>query len=202
MGWLGLALAFLLGSIPFGLILVRWEGAGVGDLRRRGSGNVGAANVLRVVGLRAGLLTLVGDVAKGMAAVGLLRALLGGGQGAEQWALLGGAAAVAGHVFSPFLGFRGGKGVATSFGAFLLLTPAAMGVAALAFALLVGLSRRVSVGALGAAAALPPATFLLGYPGLWVGTTLAVGALVAIRHRDNIERLLAGTEPKLGERAG
>lgn len=191
MGLAGAALAgFLLGAIPFGLLL--GFAAGKGDLRRVGSGNIGATNALRAGGPVLGLATLLLDAGKGFAAVWLGHLLAG-----PDGALLGGLAAFLGHLFSPFLGFRGGKGVATMLGVAAALVP----YAGLAFAAIwiatVALTRISSAGGLAASAAAPVAAAVLGEP--WAALALAaMAALVWWRHRANIERLRAGTEPRLG----
>jgi glycerol-3-phosphate acyltransferase PlsY len=166
------------------------------DVRRHGSGNIGASNVLRAVGRGPAILTLVGDVAKGFAA-----ACFGGLVGPEPiW--LGAAAvlAVVGNCWSVFLGFRGGKGAATGLGAFLRVTPWAILPAVVVFVVLAVTFRYASLASLCAAAGLPLAALALGYsPGL--AAVAAVGAVIVIgRHHANIGRLLAGTERRIGER--
>ncbi|MFN3288664.1 MAG: glycerol-3-phosphate acyltransferase, partial [Sphingomonadaceae bacterium] len=166
--------------------------AGKGDLRRVGSGNIGATNALRAGGPILGLATLLLDAGKGFATVWLGQSLAG-----PEGALLGGLAAFLGHLFSPFLGFRGGKGVATMLGVAAALVP----YAGLAFAAVwiaaVALTRISSAGGLAASAAAPVVAWVLGEP--WAALALAVMAtLVWWRHRANIARLRAGTEPRLG----
>ena len=185
---------YLLGSVPFGLLLTRL--AGLGDLRAIGSGNIGATNVLRTGrrGLAAGTLAL--DAAKGAAAVLLARGL---GFGQVVW-LAAGVAAVLGHLFPVWLGFRGGKGVATGLGVlFAACWPAGLGAAAvwLAVARLVRVS---SAGALAAFAVAPALAWAFG--GVRTGlAVLVVAGLVWWRHAGNIRRLLAGTEPRIGARS-
>jgi glycerol-3-phosphate acyltransferase PlsY len=192
-----LAAAFLAGSIPFGLWIARMRGI---DLKTVGSGNIGFTNVWRSTGKLEGILTLAGDVGKGALPTALLPLLLvqnaGGGVDPSTAALLYGMAAVAGHCFSPFAGFRGGKGVATSLGVFLVLAPVAIGICVLAFVLLVGLTRYISLGSITCAVLLPT---VIGWrqgigPLFWVA--VAIGLLVIVRHRENIVRLLAGSERK------
>lgn len=169
------------------------------DVRRRGSGNIGATNVLRTAGPAAAVATLLGDVAKGY-----LGTWVGGRLGAPEpaWAAAAAVLTVAGNCWSLFLGGQGGKGVATGLGAFLRLAPAAVAPAAGTWALLVAAFRFVSLGSLGAAAVLPVALALWGYDGWRVAAAVAVGVIVVLRHRANVARLLAGTERRLGEREG
>ncbi len=197
------AAAYGVGSVPFGLLLARaWGG---GDIRQRGSGNIGATNVLRTVGKKAGALTLAADTLKGLVLVLVVRAALEGagirGEGETILLALVALGVVLGHMFSLFTGFQGGKGVATSLGAFLALMPLACLVAAAVWFLLVGLSRRVSLGSMGGAAALAVAGAAAGYPAPYGIVSALVGALIILRHKTNIERLLSGQEPKLGQRA-
>ncbi len=195
-------LAFLLGSIPFGYLLCRFA-AGT-DVRRAGSGNIGATNVLRIAGRKLGLLTLLLDAGKGWLALGLeLR--YGGGwsrPGVLAAVLL---AAVAGHLFSPWMRFRGGKGVATGLGAFLALAPGPLAAAAAIFALVLARSRYVSLASITACAALPLLLLLpLGQPRIppvLEAAAVATAALILWRHRANLSRLRQGTEPRLGAKA-
>lgn len=183
---------YLFGSVPWGVILTRM--AGLGDIRAIGSGSIGATNVLRTgnKGLAAAVLLL--DLGKGALATGIFHLWLGP-PGAAVWAGLG---AVLGHMFPVWLGFKGGKGVATALGVMLVL---AWPAAALGFAvwLVVALVTRISsLASLSAcAAALVAAVFLAPAPVAYVAA--AIGALVFWRHQDNIRRLLAGTEPRIGE---
>jgi len=188
--------AYLLGAIPFGLILGKL--AGGTDVRRLGSGNIGATNVARSLGMGAGLLTLALDLGKGAAAVWLARRYA-----AETWVpSVAALAAVVGHIFPVYLRFRGGKGVATGCGAFLVLDPAGTLGAAGVFAAVVAVSRRVSLGSVVASAALPVILLLRGAPGPVSGTALASTVLIVYRHRENLRRILAGSEPRLGEGRG
>src|SRR5829696_8616290 len=158
------AFAYLLGSIPFGYLLVRLSGAG--DVRRTGSGGTGATNVTRRAGKRAGTLTLLLDALKGAAAVLIARLLLGVEAEAQWWVCAAAAAAVLGHVFPVWLKFRGGKGVATGLGVFLVLAPLATLCAAVAFVLVVWLWRYVSLGSMAAALLLPLAVWSLSTLGI------------------------------------
>lgn len=191
-----LAVAYLIGAIPVGLLVARLRG-GV-DIRARGSGNIGATNVLRALGPVAGALALVGDVVKGFAAVEAARALGGEPPGAA----LGAVAAVAGNCWPVYLRFRGGKGVATGLGAFLALMPWAVLPAVAVWAGVTGASRYVSLASMLSVATLPGAAALLGYPADSVAAAAAVGGMVVWRHRDNLRRLRSGTERRVGERVG
>jgi glycerol-3-phosphate acyltransferase PlsY len=184
--------AYLLGCVPFGIVMARLFG--LGDLRKIGSGNIGATNVLRTGNRTAAALTLILDAGKGGIAVLVARALF-----AEDAAQVAGLAAIAGHCFPIFTGFRGGKGVATFLGTILaLFWPA--GLAACATWLLVAaVTRYSSLSALVAAALSPVAMALLGRPeAILLCVCLAV--LIAIRHKDNIARLRNGTETKIGQK--
>jgi acyl phosphate:glycerol-3-phosphate acyltransferase len=195
-GLLALAAAYLIGAVPIGLLVARLTG-GV-DIRRHGSGNIGATNVLRTMGRGPAVVTLLGDVAKGFAAVSLVRALVPD----PAWSAAGVVAALAGNCWSIFLRGHGGKGVATSTGAFLAVAPWAVAVAGALFLLVTGTSRYVSLGSVLAAASLPVATAALGYPGSAVAGAAVAAAVIAWRHRENLARLARGTERRLGGRAG
>lgn len=185
--------AYLLGSVPCGLLVGNLKGR---DIRRHGSGNIGTANALRVLGVPAALLVFLGDTAKGLLGV-LIGHWLGGSPTA---AVLSGLAAICGHNWSIFLGFRGGKGVATSFGALLALAPVVALALLPVWILTVALTRYSSLGSLLAAALAPVVTLLLRQ-GWSVGLfSLAAAALIIWRHKSNIKRLLAGTELRIGDR--
>ena len=192
---LGVLAAYLIGAIPVGFLVAR--AAGGTDIRRTGSGNIGATNVLRTLGTGPALLTLVGDIVKGYLAV---RAA--GSIGSETWAAAGGAvAAIAGNCWPVFLAFRGGKGVATGLGAFLALIPWAVAPAAVLWLAVTAISRYVSLASMLACLSLPAGALLLGYPRA-AAVAAAVAALIIVwRHRENIARLVSGTERRLGERA-
>lgn len=189
------ALGYGVGSLPLGYLLARLV-RGV-DLRRVGSGNVGATNVYRATGLGFALLVMVLDMTKGATSV-VLAARLAGGSAA---AAAAGVAAVLGHVYPVWLRFRGGKGVATAAGAFALLAPLATVGAAVVFVSATWMTRYVSLGSLVATATLPALAWIMDAPvPVVVGGVLA--ALVIIeRHRGNLARLHAGTERRLGQRA-
>ncbi len=183
---------YLLGSIPFGVIATRLGGAG--DIRTIGSGNIGATNVLRTGRRDLAAITLIGDAAKGAVAVLLAAALV-----SPTGSVLAGAAAFLGHLFPCWLGFRGGKGVATFLGVlFALSWPA--GLAAVATWIAVaGIMRISSLAALTAAAASPLFVYLLDRASLLpVGLTAGMAVLIVVRHHENIQRLLSGTEPRIG----
>jgi acyl phosphate:glycerol-3-phosphate acyltransferase len=181
--------AYLLGSVPTGYILGSWAGI---DVRKAGSGNIGATNVARVIGKRQGILTLIADVAKGFVPV-FLASHLGPSSGLIA---LTGVAAFLGHLYPVFLKFRGGKGVSTALGVFLGVAPWATAVLAVIFTVAMLTSRTVSLSAMIAAAAAPIALWWFSYPAVFVAMSVVLALLIIWRHRANIRRLLAGTEPK------
>ena len=187
------ALGYLLGSVPFGVLLTR--ALGLGDLRSIGSGNIGATNVLRTGNKGAALATLLLDGGKGAAAVLLARWL-----GGEGTALVAGAAAFLGHLYPVWLGFRGGKGVATFLGTVGALSWP-LGLALCGIWLLTAVLTRISsLSALVAAAAAPVLALIAGKGGV-AAAALFMAALILLRHRENIARLRAGTEPRIGRRS-
>ena len=194
---------YLLGSIPFGVIATRL--GGLGDIRKVGSGNIGATNVLRTGRKDLALITLIGDGGKGLVAVLLARWLLAGAghDAAETYAALAGGAAFLGHLFPVWLRFRGGKGLATFLGVMLAIAWP-VGVFACATWLLMAAIFRISSLAALATAALSPAYMLILHQTpiakLWLAVALAV--LVFIRHASNIRRLLKGEEPRIGASKG
>ncbi len=192
---LGLLAAYLIGAIPVGFLVAR--AAGGPDIRRAGSGNIGATNVLRTLGKGPAVLTLLGDILKGYLAVSAARAI-----GTEPWAAAAGAvAAIAGNCWPVFLAFRGGKGVATGLGAFLAFIPWAVAPAAALWLGVTVLSRYVSLASIVACLSLVPGAVLFGYP-RHAAAAAAVGAVIIVwRHRENVVRLASGTERRLGERA-
>jgi acyl phosphate:glycerol-3-phosphate acyltransferase len=185
--------AYLVGAVPIGWLVARVFG--VGDIRRHGSGNIGATNVLRTVGRLPAIVTLLGDVLKGYLAV-WLGTVLGGEQPAA--AAMAAVAAVAGNCWSVFIGFRGGKGGATGLGAALRLVPLATLAAIPVFVIIVASFRYVSLGTLLAALCVPLGALMLGYPRAAVLAALAIAAIIVGRHHENIARLRAGTESRLG----
>jgi glycerol-3-phosphate acyltransferase PlsY len=184
-----IAAAYLCGSLPIGVWVGRWVGI---DVRQTGSGNIGATNVTRTAGARAGLLTLLGDVAKGAIPAAAARLLL-----SDAWlSALTGVAAVCGHLFSVFLRFSGGKGVATAFGVFALLTPAAAACSAVVFALVAVWTHYISLASVLAALGLPLAAVVFGYPAPLCGAATIVAGSIVLRHRENLARLCRGVEPQ------
>ena len=194
--WGAVALGYLLGSIPFGYLLVRATGGG--DIRFIGSGNIGATNVARASGWTVGVATLLLDAAKGFFAVWIAQRISAGN---IRFMMFAGLAAIVGHVFPIWLKFEGGKGVATALGVFLAICWPALAAAVFLFLLVVLFWRYVSLASISAAASLPLLVYLLYAPRHAPPTavsvcTLLAAVLVIVKHRDNIERLLAGTEPR------
>jgi glycerol-3-phosphate acyltransferase PlsY len=190
------AAAYLLGSIPFGLVLGKLFGSA--DVREAGSGNIGATNVARVAGPLAGVLTLLLDAAKGALAIVLAARL---SDQSSTWMMIAGLCALVGHCFPIWLGFRGGKGVATAAGVFLVLCPPAFLGATILFLLVVAYWRFVSLGSIAAAAAMPLLIYFLWAPhhappyAVTFGS-LAAALLIVYKHDANIQRLVQGDEPK------
>lgn len=191
---LPILLGYLTGSVPFAYLLARRAGI---DVRKAGSGNVGAANVLRTTGAWRGVVVMALDAAKGVAAVAIAYWL----SGSAALAALTGAAAVVGHVYPVWLKFHGGKGVAVAAGVFTMLSPAATAVAAGLFLITVLITRYVSAGSIAASLALPPAIWLTGEPRAEVWAAAGTAALILFRHRGNLRRLRSGTERRMGARA-
>jgi glycerol-3-phosphate acyltransferase PlsY len=193
--WMPVA-AYLLGSIPVGVILTKLFGKG--DVRKVGSGNIGATNVARVAGPLAGILTLALDAAKGAAAVSLAARFT---NQSAAWMVIAGLSALIGHCFPVWLGFRGGKGVATAAGVFLVLCPLALLGSLTLFILVVVFSRYVSLGSISAAASIPLLVYFLWAPhhapplAVTFGA-LAAAILVVYKHDANIQRLVEGREPR------
>ena len=194
---LAIGAAYLIGAVPIGYLVGR--AFGIADIRRHGSGTIGATNVLRTAGRLPAILTLGGDTAKGYLAVVTGAALAAGASDAGVLAASA-VAAVIGNCWSVFLGFRGGKGVATGLGALLKIVPLAVLPAALVWLAVTISFRYVSLGSILGAACVPLGALLLGAPPPFVIAAFAVGAIVVARHHANITRLLAGHEPKLGQR--
>jgi glycerol-3-phosphate acyltransferase PlsY len=202
-----LLIAYLLGSIPFGYLLVKYLFTGGEDIRNVGSGGTGGTNVSRLAGWGAGILTVALDALKGVAAVMVMRQVAGDD---FLWTGAAAFAAIAGHIFPVFLRFRGGKGVATGAGAFLVLAPIPSLAAFVLYIATAIITRYSSLGSIIAAASIP-FLILLFYgwllpsspsPQLWpmVITTALAGALIVAKHHENIRRLLSGTESRLGSR--
>ena len=195
--WLIPLAAYLLGSIPFGLLVVKILGGP--DIREIGSGNIGAANVTRNAGKFAGILTLILDAAKGYAAVWLAARFT---HGNIRWMMVAAIFAVVGHMFTVWLNFHGGKGVATGLGVFLPICWQAVAAALVLWLIVVIFWRYASLGSIAAAAALPVFVYLLYAPGhappeLVNLGTLLIAVLVIAKHKTNVERLIAGTEPRI-----
>jgi glycerol-3-phosphate acyltransferase PlsY len=185
--------AYLFGSIPSGFIIGTLSGV---DVRNAGSGNIGATNVARVLGKGLGLLTLLADTAKGFVPVFVAQRF---GMSDLAVALVG-VSAFLGHLYPVFLRFQGGKGVATAFGALLAIAPAAPVVLALFFGAAVLASRVASLGSITAALAAPIVLWALSYTPVFVAMGAFLGAMVIVRHRENIKRLRSGTEPRFRSR--
>jgi glycerol-3-phosphate acyltransferase PlsY len=183
--------AYLLGSIPFGYLIVR--GKGGGDIRATGSGGTGATNVSRRIGRAAGVLTLLLDAAKGCLAVVVAKSVSG-----DDWVIaIAAIAALVGHIFPVWLGFRGGKGVATGVGIFLVLAPLALLCAAVVFVAIVLLTRYVSLGSIAAAILIPVLVWVQSDSRPLLVAALVGAALIVFAHRGNIQRLLSGTESRI-----
>ncbi len=182
-------LAYLLGSIPCGVLLARARNI---DIRQQGSGNIGATNVARILGKKAGVITLLGDMAKGCVTVLI----------ADYWTpqleivAVAGLMAFLGHLYSVFLKFKGGKGVATGLGIFLYLMPIAALCAVAAFSIALWATAYVSIGSITATLLLPVFGWALGAPLPYIYCSMAIAVFVIYKHRDNIVRLKAGTEAR------
>jgi len=189
---LTVVIGYLLGSISTGVVLSKMLAKT--DIRTQGSGNAGTTNMLRVLGRKAALLTFIGDMLKGIIAVFIGKWLIGG----ELGGLLGVVGAVLGHYYPLYFGFKGGKGIATSFGSLLFVFPVQALLAFTVFLILVGVTHYVSVGSVAAAAVLPLLVLITHFdqPVLWI-ITACTGASVIWRHRANIKRLMNHTESKL-----
>ena len=181
--------AYFIGSIPTGLLLAKACGV---DIRTTGSGNIGATNVYRTLGRSVGVLTLVGDCLKGLVPV-LVAQRLGF---ADQWVAAVGLTAFLGHVYTIFLGFKGGKGVATALGVFLGVSPLAVLVTLGIFIIVLARWRYVSLASITAAAVMPFAVALIEQKRLLIAMSLAIAALVIYKHRENIQRLKNGSESR------
>jgi glycerol-3-phosphate acyltransferase PlsY len=187
---LGIAIAYLLGDIPFGYLLVKLTTGR--DVRASGSGNIGATNVLRTTGRIAGVATLLLDIGKGYLAVWLEGRMTGGN---VEWMSAAALAVMIGHSYPVFLRFRGGKAVAAFVGAYLCLTPLPLAAVLVVFLVMSAWTRHVSLGSIVAAATFPLAVWLIDHPpAIVVAAAILSGALIVYRHRENIARLHAGTE--------
>jgi glycerol-3-phosphate acyltransferase PlsY len=201
-GLTALGLGYLLGSIPFGLVLTR--AAGLGDVRKIGSGNIGATNVFRHLGKGAGLFVLGMDALKGWVAAVMIPLALGvvwpvfRDDAHHEWvAIVSGVASILGHNYTCWLNFKGGKGIATSAGALLALVPLSLLIGLAVWLLVAGLTRYVSLASIAAAAVLPLASWISGYSWTFIGLTGALAVLAIYKHKANIQRLLNGTENRI-----
>ena len=199
--------AFLMGSVPFGILFTRNRGI---DIRSSGSKNIGATNVLRAAGKAPALMTLAGDILKGVLAVMLCRVIIMNlnfdGQTAEfaatvkdLWMGMAGLAVVLGHMFSVFLSFKGGKGVATGFGVLLVYSPPVAGIMLLVWLFLAFISRYSSLAAIGAVAAMPFMLALFNASGIKITFGILLAVLIIFKHRSNIRNIIAGTESGIGK---
>jgi glycerol-3-phosphate acyltransferase PlsY len=186
--------AYLIGSVPFALLLTRRSAV---DVRRLGSGNLGAANVLRASGVRAGVIVAVLDISKGAASVALATRIGGG----PLTPALAGLAAIVGHIYPIWLKFKGGKGVATACGVFSVLTPLAVPPALVVFFVTVWRTKYISLGSILATIALPSIAHAMGAPPGTLIVAWSAAALIIFRHRSNVMRLIGGKERRIGVRA-
>jgi len=186
-----LIISYLIGAIPCGVVLTRLTGAG--DVRNSGSGNIGATNVYRTAGRKLGILTLVGDIIKGV--IPVVYAIAVADMTVEQTAMIA-CATFLGHLYPVYLGFKGGKGVATALGIYLVLSPLSVLFAAILFISLVWIWRYVSLGSIMSAAAIPVLIYFLESSTPLLFASLFISTMVIWRHRENIGRLLSGTENK------
>ena len=193
-------LSYLLGSIPTGFLVAKAKGV---DIRSVGSGNIGATNVFRILGKAAGIFVLTADAVKGALAV-LVVAPMAAKMGSsgeaflQHFPALAGICAILGHNYTCWLKFKGGKGIATTAGVFAALAPAAFGIALATWLVVFAASRYVSLASIVAAVALPLAVWLTGNGGLLIGVSVSLGGLAIYKHKANIQRLLAGTENRIG----
>ena len=188
-----IVLGYLLGCVPFASWVTRRQGI---ELRKAGSGNPGAANVLRTAGIGPAVAVMLLDAAKGTAAVIAARVMSGN----VAIVTAAGLAAIVGHIYPAWSGFRGGKGVAASAGVFAVLAPVATAIAALVFVGTIAATRFISAGSLAGALALPAAAAVSDLPGSVIGGAFLASAIVIGRHRANLTRLMAGNERRIGLR--
>ncbi len=192
--------AYLIGSIPFGLVFAKIFTSK--DLRKIGSGNIGATNAKRAGGWGLGLATLACDILKGAIPVLIAAAVSPGNENGfkEIWMALTAISAFSGHLFPVYLKFKtGGKGVATAAGCFAVISPISLAISLIAFIIIVAISKRVSAGSLAAAIMLSTTVICLNQPLSIIGCALFISIAIIFRHKDNIKRLLDGTEPKIGK---
>ncbi len=184
-------IAYLLGAIPFGYLLVRWKTGG--DVRAQGSGNIGATNVMRTTGRATGIATLLLDIAKGWLAVWIAGRLTGHDL---VWMSVAALAVMIGHAYPVFLRFKGGKAVASLVGAFLCLTPGALAAEIIIFVVIVAWTRHISMGSIVSAATLPLAVWLITKLAFPAFAAAIAGTFVIYRHSNNIRRLREGSESR------
>jgi len=187
-------IAYIIGSIPFGVLIAKAKGI---DLQSIGSRNIGATNVLRAVGKGAAVVTLLGDFLKGTIAVMLARVTVGG----DFWEGIIGITAVLGHIYSIFLSFRGGKGVATGLGVLAVYSPLPALIAIIIWVLTAISTRYSSLASITAFISLPLIFFLFGASMIKIFFAMAITFLIILKHKDNIKRLIEGTETRIGEKA-
>jgi acyl phosphate:glycerol-3-phosphate acyltransferase len=203
--WLPILIGYLLGGIPFGLVIARlW---GIEDIRRHGSGNIGATNVWRIAGWKAGLLVFVFDIGKGVLAVLIAKLwtqhISNTALDTDVWLSLCGLSAILGHIFPIFLGFRGGKGVNTALGVMIMLLPLESGVAAVVFILMLLASRYVSLSSIIASLSFAGFTCYEKFAdqkeisGFLVGLSVGIACVIIATHRKNISRMISGTENRI-----
>ena len=197
--------AYLLGSVPTGFLVAKAKGV---DIRQAGSGNIGATNVFRILGAVAGVLVLLTDAAKGLLAVLVLAPLINtwlypaAGPLAREWfRVAAGLSAILGHNYTCWLRFRGGKGIATSAGAIGALVPLALVISLALWVIVLACTRYVSLASMAAAIVLPIATWLTGQNTLLIGVVAAMAILAIFKHKANIQRLLNGTENRVGRKS-
>ncbi len=198
-GTLLVLFGYLLGSVPFGILVAKAFDRDM-DLRKAGSGNIGATNVARTLGRGAGILTLAFDAGKGILALAVTRQLLD--PSAHHWFALVGGAVFLGHIFPVYLRFKGGKGVAVALGVVLFLSPETAFVIVVLFAAVLYFTRYVSLASLSAAVGLPVAMAFLGKSRHYVTLALVMAFFVIYTHRENIHRLLSGQESRFGPKPG
>lgn len=189
--YITIVLAYLIGSIPFGLVFGKCMGI---DVRNSGSGNIGATNVNRLLGKKMGLFTLIADCLKGVLPMLVVGMFFADDPEVSSWVALAGGAAFLGHLFPVYLGFKGGKGVATALGVFLFLNPIAILPVVVVFVAVVFLSGYVSLGSLIAAALLPVFVWRMDGGSIQVGLAVFIGALIWLKHSANIVRLIKKQE--------
>jgi glycerol-3-phosphate acyltransferase PlsY len=195
--FLAALMGYLLGSVPTGFLVAKQRGV---DIRAKGSGNIGATNVFRILGWKAGIFVLLMDGLKGWLGCRCALYFLNTGSADHVWLLIaGGFASVIGHNYTPWLRFKGGKGIATSAGVLIAMTPWGFLGALIAFLISMGISRYVSLGSIMAGIVLPMVVWWRGEPKPILGICFLMGAMAVIKHRSNILRIMAGIEPKIGK---